>query len=393
MIFASGSLRFLQAPDKYLILVFVISVLVWLVFTDKRLNQGFLLYTVIFSGFLFIISIYTEGSLSLFSVINTTLKLIVAYLVLSVVGRRFVDTYISLIVLLAMASLFGYFTDILNLFGGLLSMLPVVSKVGTGHDGILYIFKYQHHIDRNNSIFFEPGAYQIFLNAAIFMLFFAKTEISKERRWIYLMILLMALLTTFSTTGFLILSIIVLLVLVKSKMISIAGKLKLVGVLLATALVFSVQLQYVLFEKIENYLAAEELTDSRNLRSFDALVDMEIFKRHVFGVGYNEYTRLVSTIGLIREGQTSSNGITKTLAIYGLPFALFLFASYYFSIQKLLGIGLLSISAFLMLLMFFVGESYYVFSPFCLAIVSAAFVYSNQGIIGEDDGRTNTNVD
>jgi hypothetical protein len=158
--------------------------------------------------------------------------------------------------------------------------------------------------------------------------------------------------------------------------ISTSGKLTIIGLVLATTAAFSTQFQYVIFEKIEDLVDVEDITDRSNLRSFDALVDMEIFKRHVFGVGYDEYTKMVSSIGMIREGQTSSNGITRTLAVYGLPFSLFLFGSYFLALRRLLGSGIISITAFVILMMFLVGESYFVFSPFCLALIAAAFVYN-----------------
>ena len=76
----------------------------------------------------------------------------------------------------------------------------------------------------------------------------------------------------------------------------------------------------------------------------------------------------------------SSNGITKTLAIYGLPFSLFLFASYYWAIGRLVGVGIQNIIAFGMLLMFFTGEATYVLSPICLGIIAGAFVYNRSGL-------------
>jgi hypothetical protein len=78
----------------------------------------------------------------------------------------------------------------------------------------------------------------------------------------------------------------------------------------------------------------------------------------------------------------SSNGITRTLAMYGIPFALFLFASYYWAFGRLLGGRFIAVFPFGMLLMFFVGEAYYVFTPICLALIAAPFVY--------DDGLTET---
>ncbi|MDT8386887.1 MAG: hypothetical protein RQ736_05195, partial [Thiogranum sp.] len=131
-----------------------------------------------------------------------------------------------------------------------------------------------------------------------------------------------------------------------------------------------------IFEKIDSYLSIQHLTDSKDRRSFDMLVDLSIFENHIFGIGYKDYSEQFSSIGLINPAHAgSSNGITKVLAIYGLPFALFLFGSYLWAIHRLLGGFLMTVVPFGMLIMFFVGESYYVFTPYCLAIIAAAFVY------------------
>ena len=380
LLFVSGSHRYMQSPDKFLILVFIVTVLMWILFTERKINEKFVLYVVVFMGFQLIINLYTGGGLSLMSVFSTTIRLTLAYLILMIVGRDFAATYVNLVVVLAVVSLFGFLTDSLGLFGNLIRMLPRVGDLGYG--GVLYLFQFQHHIDRNNSIFFEPGAYQAFINAGLFLLFFVKMEFSLKKQRIYILILLITLFTTFSTTGFLIFAVIFCLFLVKSTVMSASGKVVLVGVIISAMLIFTAQFQHVVFEKINDYIDVEDVTDSSNLRSFDALVDMEIFKRHVFGVGFDEYVKMVSSIGLVGEGQTSSNGITRTLAIYGLPFSLFLFASYYFALRRLLGGGLMSITSYVMLIMFLLGESWYVFSPVCLMIIAASFINTS---LDEDD--------
>ena len=373
LIFTSGSIRYLQSPDKLLISGFIVSILAWVLFTDRKINERFSLYVCIFILFQIIINIYTGGGLSISSIISTTIRLILAYLILKIVGRDFAATYVKLVALLAVVSLFGYLSDTFGLFESLTSMLPRVGDKGYG--GFLYLFQFHHHIDRNNSIFFEPGAYQAFINAGLFLLFFVDMKFSLKRQRIYILILLATLLTTSSTTGFLIFAIIFCLFLVKSTIMPASSKTALVGIILLAVMIFTAQFQHVIFKKINDYTDVEDITDSSNLRSFDALVDMEIFKRHMFGVGFDKYVMMVSSIGQIGQGQTSSNGITRTLAIYGLPFSLFLFASYYFALRRLLGGGLMSITSYGILLMFLLGESWYVFSPFCLAIIAASFVY------------------
>lgn len=373
LLFVSGSHIYSLSANKFLIGIFAISVLAWALFSDRKINDRFVLYVSVFTGFLLLIHIYTDGSLSLPSVVSTTMKLVLAYVILKLVGKDFLEAYIKVVVILAGISLLGYLSDSLLLFDSIIRQLPRVGDLG--YEGIFYLFRFQTHIDRNNSIFYEPGAYQIFLNAALFMLIFATTKFSPRRKWVYILILSVALLTAFSTTGFMILGVMLGLMMIKSSIISQRGKLALIGLLVLAIVVFAVEFQYVMIEKVNNYLAIRDITDTKDLRSFDLLVDLEIFKRHIFGIGYEKYFEEVSAIGQVSEGHGSSNGVTKTLAIYGLPFSLFLFTSYYCFFWKLFRGVFMRIVPFGMLIIFLFTQSNFVFAPFCLAIISAIFVY------------------
>lgn len=380
LLFVSGSHIYNQSPNQYLILVFILSVLAWFLYSDRKISEKFVLYVCVFAGFLLIIHLYTGKSLSFSSILATTIKLLIAYFILKTVGKRFIEVYIKVVVFLAAISLFGYLSDRFSLLDNIIQRLPKVGELG--YEGIFYLFRFEEHIDRNNSIFFEPGAYQMFINAALFMLFFAETKFSHRRKWLYILILSVTLLTTFSTTGFMIFGALVSLIMIKSSAISRQGKLTLIGMVVLAIAVFSVQFQSVMIEKINDYLKIEEVIDSRNMRSFDMLVDLEIFKNHIFGVGYDKYYEEVSAVGLVVDGHGSSNGVTRTFAVYGLPFSLFLFVSYYWFFAKYFRGMLLRVVPFGMLLIFLFSESYYVFTPFSMAMISAIFIYDR---VGEDE--------
>jgi hypothetical protein len=374
-LFTSGSVLYGQSPDKILGISMVFSLFAWALFTEKNINEKFILYVCIFAGSLFVISLYTKGSLSLASVISLTAKLVFGYLVLQTVGRNFADTFVLVVVILAAFSLLGYFIDYFGLFGSVLSKLPKVGDVG--YEGILYL--YGHHaatLHRNSSIFFEPGAYQGYLNAALFILLFVRTGFSSSRRLIFILILLVALFTTFSTGGFLIFSIMFGLFLLHGKMLSTSGKTILVGICLASLAVFSAKFHSVILVKIDDYLSGPEEAHgySADRRRYDAKVDLRIFKKHVFGVGHRKYSEEFTAIGNIKGG--SSNGVTRLLALYGLPFSLFVFGSYYWAFRRLLGGGVLSIASFGMFLMLLISESFFISAPISFAIIAAMFVYN-----------------
>ncbi len=377
LIYLSGSWRYNLLQDPQLVVGFLLAVTAWLLFSDRRISEGFLLYVAVFTGLLLALSLYTGGSLTLTSAISSAMKMVIAYLIIRTVREKFVETYIKVIVFLAVVSLFGYMTDRFNLFDGIIRSLPRVSNLG--FEGLLYVYRFPWHIDRNNSIFFEPGAYQAFLNAALFMLFFLKLSFSRKRTLVYVLILLGTLVTTFSTTGFIIFLAMFPAVLYKSQLLSTRGKVKLVGAAFVVVIIFSAQFYTTFLVKISDYLSANEyeFTYSAQARSAGAKTDIKVFKQHPFGLGQRDYAKIYSEVGRVdlEKKGTSPNGVTKIFAIYGLPFALFIFGSYFWAMKTLLRENLLAIVAYVMFLLFLAGESYYMASPITFALIASAFIY------------------
>jgi hypothetical protein len=312
------------------------------------------------------------------------MKLVIAYLILKAVGSSFVDIYIRLIVFLAAVSLFGYASDQLNLFDGVIQKLPPVGDVG--YEGILYLFRFPTHIDRNNSIFYEPGAYQAFLNSAIFLIAFTETGFDNRTKWIFIGILTAALVTTFSTTGFVIFALMFPVFLYKSRIATFSRKVAIVGAILAIVAVFAGQFYSTFVVKMGTYLGIYEREAGVKViqisgaedRAEHYKADLKIFRKHIFGIGYDQYAREFSSITQDTSVLRGSNGVTGTLARNGLPFALFLFGSYYWGLKRLLGDYLLASLAFGMVMMFLWGESYYVGTPIIWAIVAGAFVFERR---------------
>lgn len=381
LLFTSGSQLGMESPNKTVVLVFFIAALAWFFLTDRKINENFILYLTIFAGSLFLLSLYTGGSLSLQSAISTTMRLLLAYLILRTVGHNFKDVFVKLVVFLAAISLFGFLSDNIHLFDGIINKLPKFHN--RGHDGLFYVFKDRLWDDRNKSIFFEPGAYQGFLNAALFMIFFTKNDYTSRQKWIYITVLVAALITAFSTTGFVIFALGFSLFLYRSRIISFSGKVVIIGLMLAVVGIFSTEFQSSVVNKLEGYMNPTEGMRgySAQGRSYDAQTDITLFKRHIFGMGYDKYKEefqaIYKSIGAESDTKTwglSSNGVTRTFAQYGLPFALFYFASFYWALRKLLGGGLVANTAFVMYMLFLWGEAYYMMMPIGFAIIAAPFI-------------------
>jgi len=376
LIFISGSWRYNLSSNRYLVLAFLIAFTAWYLFTDRKISDKFLLYALVYFGFLFSLGLYTGGGITFASAISGLMKLVIAYLILKTVGSRFVCIYIKLIVFLSVVSLFGYASDQLYLFDGLIRKLPPVGKMG--YEGVFYVFRFPWHIDRNNSIFYEPGAYQGFLNAALFLLAFTETRFDSRTKWIFIGILGATLVTTFSTTGFVIFAFMFPVFLYKSRIASFSGKIKIVAAILAVIVVFSAQFYSNFMLKMATYMTSEEggayQASGAAHRADDYKTDLKIFKKHIFGIGYEQYWQEFSSVRQDISLQGGSNGVTSTLAISGLPYALFLFGSYYWALRRLLGDFLLTSLAFGMVMLFLWSEAYYVGTPIICAIIAGAFV-------------------
>jgi len=376
LLFVSGAQRNSLDQNGYLVLVFFLALASWYMFTDRKISSQYLLYMTVFVSLLFLLSIYTSGSLSLQSLVATTMKFVLAYLILKTVGEDFVDTYINVLVFLAAVSLPGYFIDVFDLFDQVVTKLPAVGSYG--YEGVLYIFRHSYHPYRNNSIFFEPGAYQGFLNSALFLILFARTHFGSRRKWVYIVILIAALITASSTTGFIIFSLLFALFLYKSDLATRSQKVVTVGLIMVIVTVFAAQFRETLVDKLDDYVnpTLEKKGYSAGNRSFDLQTDLKIIQKHVFGLGYDEYKKEFSRINRVPITEGSSNGVTSMLANYGVPYGLFILISYFWALRKLMGDLLLTTVAYIMFMMFLWGESFYQIAPISFAIIAAAFVFT-----------------
>lgn len=378
LIATSGSLRFNALPDKMLI-VFLGLIVVYAIMIKKvRINIPFLGYVAIVYLFLMIGYYYTDRSMPFNSIIGFLVKLFIAYFALLSIGRNFVDVYIRLFFFLAVVSLVGYIIDLTGLFRGVIQLLPAIGSSGGGYEGFFNVFASNHHYERNQGIFYEPGAYQIYINAAIIMLLFCPNSLDQRKRNIYFVVFTLVIITTISTTAILIYAGVVALVLLKSSKLS--GKMKSVIVLsvIIGSGVASTFIYEVVINKLQGYVAGGQiersgLGGSGQRRSFDAKVDIEIFKSDILGVGQKRYAEMFSTIGRT-TATSSSNGITRTFAIFGFPFTLFLFASYYVGIRKLLPDMFLATFVFLLFILCINSQSFFVIAPATLAIIASIFV-------------------
>lgn len=145
----------------------------------------------------------TQLTTNLFVII----KIFVGVALISLVGRRFPDAYVSVMCVFSIISLF--FFAYINVFG-LLPGIPIYNEDETVEIGsrtslffyTQFVGESPYPIIRNTGMFWEAGAHQGFLNLALLLM--ARLERTKENRRKKLL-LIVTILTTMSTTGYIVL--------------------------------------------------------------------------------------------------------------------------------------------------------------------------------------------
>lgn len=127
------------------------------------------------------------------------LKIFIGYLIIKRLGYEFMLTYANVMFIVALISLplYAY-----NMMYGIIPGKPI-SDIGLSLGIYTELFdEHSRFIGRNAGMFWEPGAFQGYLNIAIAFILLLPSMANKRFK---LIILLLALLTTKSTTGYIVL--------------------------------------------------------------------------------------------------------------------------------------------------------------------------------------------
>lgn len=286
---------------------------------DKRF---FLVLTAL--CIVYIMQKFTLGRVSIAADINSVLKIYCGYLVVSILGKKFRVAYLKVMYFICVISLLGFSLNML------LGNIP-----GYSFDRYHTLFLY-NYLDVENSIgfsyrnagmFWEAGAFQGYINIAFLLYVDSFKEFLKQYKK-YFIVLVAALITTFSTTGFIAFGIIVTIVMLKYvKRIS----LKFASLIFVA---FISMWAYSSFDFLGEKIIAEyeESQDITNIgiassRMGSAIISLESLMRHpICGNGYLLDTRYDISFGDFNGG---GNGFFGTMNILGIPMMLLYFVLLY----------------------------------------------------------------
>lgn len=265
---------------------------------------------------------YIVGGVGLSAWIGWTVYILTTFFVVQFNGKDFFDKYLRVVVVLAFISIICFILSLVNpeLLRSLL-LFHYESKTAWREyfDNINYIYRYYivyggplyvlhtAHINRNCGIYTEPGVYQMVLNSALYILLFLEDylSLSKKKKLKYFITLVIALLTTQSTTGYFGLAVIILFYFIgkykndskiKNRILAIAC----IGIVILTWDYNIRGNESFLYTSLIGKLTSENGSFSLDATTGSArigtiLVCLSTMMKHPLGVGYDQLNALVDT--------------------------------------------------------------------------------------------------
>lgn len=294
----------------------------------KRLSFSW----VLLLSSIFIIQQITLGQIGYLACANFIVKFVGAILVASILGGKFKYAYLNVMTFI---SVFCLVCFLLSLFG--FHFPDFMPKDATHSSIVLYTLPaeanaYDNFILRNCGMFWEPGAYAGYIIVA-FLLFINnfKELLNKQRK--KFIVLFVALVSTMSTTGFILLFAVFAIYLFRpgqKKAIIVLGLIIFIPVVIYLFITIPF-----LGEKITSqYEAASMLdyTDAEHSRFGTIIFQMPYIRLHpLFGNGLIMKTRFSMHLGYFSEEDLNGfgNGFFNSTASMGIIFMLIYFMATY----------------------------------------------------------------
>jgi hypothetical protein len=283
--------------------------------------------------------------LAIKNILGLLIQYLICYMVLEITKERFHITFVNFVYFLALFSLLFYPTQffpplqefIKNTLGSLITPLGTADYPEGFRSKTLIFFTYMHNygqeivpgiMPRNCGAFWEPGMFAVFLNLALMINLFINHAVIFSRKNI---VLILVIITTFSTTGFIVLFLIVL------------SKFFFQKDLIKIFLSFPIALSFFFFsytyvwsadfmqEKIESNISTRG--ENKNSRFGAAVYHFTRLKEFpLAGVSMKVGTE--ENIITLTERDVTANGLSLVFFVYGIPFGVLYYIIFYKGIRR-----------------------------------------------------------
>jgi hypothetical protein len=351
MLILSGSIIPFVFFDGYSQLLLVFALFTGVYFFIKLFSINikvekflFLLFVIMF---LILHALLKSSNSYLSTYFGLILRFVIAFFISNSIDfEGFIKKYINVIIIIVTISLVFFFIGII--YPSFIMKLPIsYNDAGTGYR-CAYIYFYQGIFSwnyRNNGIFWEGGAFQIFINMALlFRLFYLKQSFGKYI--IGTIILILGVLTTVSSIGIFVLAMMLFLLLQNQKpLFRYFSYFVSLVVIIASGFVE----RYII-----NKFSGTGTSGSERLAGIFA--DLNIFINHfLIGAGFDyidkHFDEIAYSYGAIIP--SSTNSFSGSLALYGVIFTsiiCFLFFKLIANIHQGILFQIVIISSFVLLL-------------------------------------------
>ncbi|MCD8740539.1 O-antigen ligase family protein [Mucilaginibacter roseus] len=325
LLIATSGIPFFQGQMGFIAIGLMCSLTSFLLYTDRKVDKRFLLFMTV----VLLVQIFQGASGGQYfwsTYFGLMLRFFWGYMVIRTTKMDFLKLYVKQLYFFSYISIFFYLAMVLvpnseTIFGKLsapFAFFPFSSTLENS-DQTFHIIIYNFHgyrylyqsneslqMIRNCGPFWEPGAFVGFLIMSLFFLYISEGTIKNKKGLIFII----AMATTYSTTGYLALML-SLFVLLKAEF----NKYKVVIIPLLAAISM-----YAFFNLsfLNSKIKDQSAKDSDKSRFGSAARDLEFFfDSPFFGQGRNAE----SAYGQATSGDaTTNNGLTSTLAGMGIVY-------------------------------------------------------------------------
>ena len=330
LILFSGTLIYKVHNDEFLLLTLAYSM--WSIVKKRGHFAADYKKALKYCGVLFascLVTVYvTHGSLSIGAGLNVVLHFLFTFCVIKDVGggKAFIKKYCAIVYWIAIISLVLFTIQLIS--PSLLQRLFIQENYsGTVFYTIGFYTMTRNQITRNCGIMTEPGLYQILLNTALFFYLFFGEGISERKKKNGIIVFSLTVITSQSAVGIVNLALLIFCYLISTEKNSRGkhsnAKILLAGFGLAVMMVITFVPNIPIVSDITSKLFVDGQLNvsggTGRYRMISMMTDLEVFKRNLFGAGYDNYYGLFSLYKTERVVINSSScGLTYCLAVFGI---------------------------------------------------------------------------
>ncbi len=305
---------------NYVVIAFLLILLYNKLVFDNSVHYRTCIQFMVVAFVVFMFQFIVFGWNSFPAIINFCSKVFCAYGAAKIIGDKFRETAFNVIYFLCVV---GVLFHVIYVFSGFAFDIA-------GSDFHKSMFIWGHHVAqdegviRNDGAFWEPGAFAGYIVMTL-MLYIDDFLVLIKKHKVKLAWILMALITTYSTQGYLLILVYLFYVLLTTR---VRRYLFLLMPFVVGGVMFVSSLDF-MGEKIQTQLDATESVDINGERvdhgRFTSMIfDKYYIEKHpLVGNGFNERTRYADHLYMGEHLVGFGNGLTGFLACMGIPFVLF----------------------------------------------------------------------